>query len=164
MSPHSLQLGHLYAGHYDPARLQPDNSLSAYLIAAKAGNSVAQAYRSPIGCGFAREDAAAAQEGRSPGCAARRTPALPRRSSRWPVLAVPGAVGWKRISPRPFAGDDKAAQQGHALSLYNLGVMVLKGLGIEANPEKGMELIKRAEAEGVGAGKPTPAPAASSAG
>jgi TPR repeat protein len=146
----SLQLGHLYAGHYDPARAQPDDALGHYLVAAQAGNAIAQhLVASQL---LSRNDPAAAKEGVQWLHRAARS-GFPPALFQMGVLFCQGQVVAKDLA-EGVRWYERAAQQGHALALYNLGVMAMKGLGVEADVEKGKEMIKRAEAQGaLGAAK-----------
>lgn len=147
----SLHLGHLYAGHYDPARAQPEDALSHYLVAAQAGNAIAQ--HLVANQLLSRNDPEVAHEAvlwLRRAAEAGFPPALFQMG----VIFCQGQLLEKDLT-EGVRWYERAAQQGHALALYNLGVMVAKGMGVEADVEKGMEMMKRAEAEGaLGAAKP----------
>ncbi|MCW2275735.1 hypothetical protein GJ654_12970 [Rhodoblastus acidophilus] len=156
----SLQLGHLYAGHYDPARAQPEDALGHYLVAAQAGNAIAQ--HLVANQLLSRNDPEAAKEGvRWLHRAA--DAGFPPAMFQMGVIFCQGQVVEKNLS-EGVRWYERAAQQGHTVALYNLGVMVAKGLGVEADVEKGAEMMRRAEAEGAlakpaAADKPGPAEA-----
>jgi TPR repeat protein len=42
-----------------------------------------------------------------------------------------------------------AAESGHVEAMYNLGVMQMKGMGTEADPEKGMAWVRTAASNGL---------------
>ena len=66
-----------------------------------------------------------------------------RRNSSWASSIAPAKALRKDLA-QAIGWYEKAAQEGHVMAKHNLGVMLINGMGIEADPARGARLVQEA--------------------